>query len=570
MSTWPSAPVQRSDFAENKVHSAPMRNVFLLVVLCVLSLCSSNPTKAARKWASNLADSIVQIPGWDKSNTGCKSNSSVLIVVFPGMCKKGQDYAQLCTRLQSKLQQEGIRAHFLLPSYLNDFVGLVPGDSDLMFDAAIDLAKKQGWEYEQIVVLSHSAGGVASANTALTKASSFVQMGCHFDSRDRMYWQSRSLSSFPKPVLTLLGTRDGYLRYHSVAGEFEDLGLWGDGCEGISKKLSLEQLAVLKPVVILDEVNHQHMADGRDSPLALQTGRFDLPSALSLEEGQTAVADTIADFVVANMQGASDARKGAVSRLARRVAQARELLAPLKRMDAGLSAHLERLQRRGAGLSAQPWLDWLGWGAWLGLGVSVSALRHSALIDFIYSKPIVQDGVQCTYFEDRAGRLAVNAACQGVSPTLMLKMKSRDAVRETYPGAVSGGGGGSGGGRGEEVEVTARELNSEVFGTVLSEVTPAQRSRYLADGAPLSFEEDQPIAGGPEWIPAPIQLAVRADQQHASACVRSPVLRTPADGKQRRFAGMFYAKVVSPQQCFEWITFDAFKVKGLSPPADSV
>jgi acetyl esterase/lipase len=105
---------------------------------------------------------------------------------------------------------------------------------DSRFDAAVAQAEQAGWEYDNIVVLSHSAGGVASADIAMRKASAFVQMGCHFDSKDRMPWVSRSLSSYPKPVLTLLGARDGYLRYHSAAGELEDL-------EGICTKVGVSQ-----------------------------------------------------------------------------------------------------------------------------------------------------------------------------------------------------------------------------------------------------------------------------------------------------------------------------------------
>jgi hypothetical protein len=83
-----------------------MRDVFLLVLLCLLcplgwcSYAPPNPRqqqRAAMKWTSNLAESIVQIPGWDNthnsnsnsnnsnnSNNSTNSNNSILIVVFPG------------------------------------------------------------------------------------------------------------------------------------------------------------------------------------------------------------------------------------------------------------------------------------------------------------------------------------------------------------------------------------------------------------------------------------------------------------------------------------------------------
>jgi hypothetical protein len=210
------------------------------------------------KWRANLANTTLLLPGPEIVGA---TGYSVLIVVYPGALKNAGQYVELSTRLQNKLEREGIQAHFALPSFLNDFPTGVPGDADAMFDAAIGVAKEQGWAYNHSIVLAHSAGGYVSADTVLTKASIFIQMGCTFNSKGKLTSQglfaSRSLSSFPKPVLTLLGSRDGYFRFHVAAGEFEDLGLWGEESDetSISKKLSLEQLAVLKPVVILDEVS---------------------------------------------------------------------------------------------------------------------------------------------------------------------------------------------------------------------------------------------------------------------------------------------------------------------------
>ena len=83
------------------------------------------------------------------------------------------------------------------------------------------------------------------------------------------YLGKRSIQSYKKPVLTLLGEKDGYFSYLNSIQEYYDL---------FKKDHSS------KPVVIEKDINHLQMSDNIESNMAKFIQMKDCPSPITLEQ----------------------------------------------------------------------------------------------------------------------------------------------------------------------------------------------------------------------------------------------------------------------------------------------
>ena len=78
-----------------------------------------------------------------------------------------------------------------------------------------------------------------------------------------------SLQKYRKPVLTLLGEKDGYFSYLNSIQEYYDL---------------FKNERPRKPIVIEKDVNHLQMCDNIESNMAKFIQKKDCPSPLTLEQ----------------------------------------------------------------------------------------------------------------------------------------------------------------------------------------------------------------------------------------------------------------------------------------------
>ena len=134
-----------------------------------------------------------------------------------------------------------------------------------------------------------------------------------------------------------------------------------------------------------------------------------------------------------------------------------------------------------------------------------------------------------------------------LSPTLAVKYKSQAAVlgSEAFMTTEARG-----------PPLSARNINEQTFTRVLNSVGSAQRIKYLHEGQQLIFA-DRMVQSAPEWVDTPMNLSM---DDKGQACLSSPVCSTPVDMLPKKFAGMWYAKLLTPAQAYEWIVFDAFKI----------
>ena len=102
------------------------------------------------------------------------------------------------------------------------------------------------------------------------------------NSLGKLPWKKKSLQGYKKPVLTLLGDKDGYLNYLYSLQEYQDL----ENSDGKNK-----------PIIIENGINHLQMCDNIETNIAKFLQKKDCPSELSLEQAHHTLSFTIAGLL---------------------------------------------------------------------------------------------------------------------------------------------------------------------------------------------------------------------------------------------------------------------------------
>jgi hypothetical protein len=181
------------------------------------------------------------------------------------------------------------------------------------------------------------------------------------------------------------------------------------------------------------------------------------------------------------------------------------------------------------------------------------------------------------------------------SPTLALKLKSPEAILGYFKNLSD-----------TVVAVTptpipqVSEWNRAIFDQVLESrqlVTGAEREHYQRGGLPLVFVPDTALQTGPDFVDSKLILrweasdvdddrsqpatTMQSDKKSVATKTKtagaaytsriqrvtlsSPILYTPVNMMPTQFAakfgGMFYCKVLTPAQAYEWIVYDSFRAK---------
>jgi len=514
-----------------------------------------------RRWKK-----IILLPS--NLNNTPKPKASCLVVMLPGFAKGPEAYVDFAKKLQARVENGprehgggatsgdgSIAMHLAVGSFCNGMPGLLGTEEVADILSLVQKKVEQaGLTYDKLYVCGHSAGAQIAFQSAF-KYDGFIQLGATFNSKGRLRWPGRSLASFPRPTLTIVGELDGFVRYVSLADELEDI-------DSDNVKMSPEDLAREKAVVVLPEVNHMQLADGIVSAIALKTGRNDLPSHLTIDEAQDRYADVMADFLTANTCQNKDQDQQATQRMLQSATQTREKLSTFRELSerANLDGFLQNVQRSIGNL------DKAADDVKQQQQARVNVMWHNDKMDFTYSKPrILPDGeIEVHVYPDSKRCISLGPSSQ-LSPTLSVKFKSQEAILSHKSFSDL-----SGGNLASLEQPSAVELNRRLFESVLASVPKAERERYLRDGKQLDFLDDKTDwKTGPDWVDAPIEIVPITDggndsnDHDASSSkkvgVRSPVLKTPMQGIPARFAGMCYMKLLSPAQAYEWIVFDSFK-----------
>ncbi|GMI02583.1 hypothetical protein TrVE_jg13786 [Triparma verrucosa] len=359
----------------------------------------------------------------------------------------------------------------------------------------------------------HSLGGLTAVPASFVHATGHINLGATLNSGSHAQSPPRSAATYPKPLLQLLGSLDGYIRSSYGAAELA-------AADDAGHPPHRSCVAVIP-------VTHQQMCDGTQTKIANRTGRVDYPPSLSLEEAHAEIALTVAAFLAANVLPSSPDRERAVAKLTSLHASATSRFETL-RSELTDDAHRSHARRATAALSLMP-EDLIDVVLYKGDGIG------DPLTDFIYSKPRIEDGrlTVSAYVEKSGGdpnSWTWGGGGASVAPAIIVKSKSAEAFGRT------GG-------------ATGSEISSENI-----DWAEARRPEILIGDMRIRAY-DEMVKGGPEFVKSVINATVCDDK---FLNISSPYLTTAVDlGDNggllsQRFGGMHYVKSITRAQALEF------------------
>ncbi len=216
--------------------------------------------------------------------------------------------------------------------------------------------------------LGHSSGvyDILSFHN-ITKYNGLIQIGSVLNSNGKLPWKSERLDKFPVPVLTMVGKKDGYLRYIYCLDE-------------MYTQNDIEKYKT-KPVIILKDINHLHISNTSSSQIAKWLGLKDLQSDMNTKQAWKILGSSIVDFIVLNIGNSSHSAKS-LKRMKIKQNDTRHLLDMYLRYDNRIyiSNILHTLQRQL-------------------LNKSESDIKFYNYYDFLFSKP--RDDLMTCYIQDK-------------------------------------------------------------------------------------------------------------------------------------------------------------------------
>jgi len=492
--------------------------------------------------------------------------------------------------------------------------------------------------FSDMFLWGHSLGGLYAIRAAYpSKFRALILYGCSMslalsspDPQQRVIPDKKRhippkdlLKSYPKPVLTLMGERDGNLRCYKVAEEARALhDTIGENllpCSYASRQEDLKRaMRLKKPIIVLPELNHMQMAMDVLPPEAVDTGRADFTSRESLPHAHTTLASVVVDFMYVH----SSVTKATAPPppTPKTTIKTTPILpqtpprttspppiepspsSPRSRSSSiSPSSPEDRLLRLGKlsrTIYLEPFLrllDPVYQSRFIAdiqrqlLHVTLSSTQnfhfyeeedpmeesthqepttpdivphwHAHLYDFLYSRPQFDPIRNQIFMEVLEEDEYGSAIAVSVVPQISKTLAFKGRSQEEIVVLSNGKYQELKDGDPENKPPTLMELNQQTFDRVLHHfVTPQQQRRYLKEGAKLRFGPDIEILPAPRWVTTPIAIT------KSSLCARADAFylfqstyTTTPMSMPAPFGGAWYGKPLSPAQAYEWIVFDAFK-----------
>lgn len=341
-----------------------------------------------------------------------------------------------------------------------------------------------------IFMIGHSDGAYFGLEHGIQYANYTIQMGSLLNSGNKLFWgKGHTLISYPRPILTLLGKSDGFLKWTLATDEFDsiDVLLNNFGYDYISKN---------KPIIIMNGVNHMDMANGIITESAKARGIVENNSSMPLQEVHNKISYLILDFITKNS-----------SSLISEVYRSNNVVKKYKNIYTTeyLDLIISDIQS-----------------TILNNAVNIVNILHTKFINFIYSKPhFVNYDVVTQSFINVTNRY-------NFSNYLWLKMKKYNTTNN----------------------VTATQINKFIYDKVFGQLTQDQIDRYKNYGKKLLFGCD---INSSNWLNSTLNITHTPN----NITVRSPVFIT-YDNVTNIYQNMFYVKVMTPSQIYDWLVNDAF------------
>ncbi len=413
-----------------------------------------------------------------------KNPAKYNIIVFPGFDKKPYSYKNLCDKIGEELDDS---VNFFILDY--DFktpIFLENHCNEITMECLLHL-KSLNKDAEKTYLMGHSAGGYYAIEPAEKYCDGLIQLGCTLNSRGKLPWKKKSIQSYKKPVLTLLGEKDGYFSYLNSIQEYYDL---------FKKDHSS------KPVVIEKDINHLQMCDNIESNMAKFIQMKDCPSPITLEQAHHKLAFTISGFInndtyIHYKNNQSMARINQYQQLANSINN--------------ISVRMQYCVICPKKSTLLP----------------IKNTVHSNLRDFIFSKPKIEDD----------GLILTHSYVQKTlknnlySPSLWIKTKNQDAIKihPKYQYLET------------KSESSAAALNRKIFKKYFT----GKNTTFVFFEHDIIYDN---VVSSANWIAD--EISVIYNKKNETLHIRSPVLYS-GNNYILRYAGMKYMKLLTPQMVKE-------------------
>lgn len=439
---------------------------------------------------------------------GNKKECDVFVIVFPGYDKMPQSYVNICNKVQDKAQSKNTDVQFLIIDYLLNLPFKGEEQSEVITKRALEYLKEKDINFEKLYFMGHSAGGYFCIPLVKKYGDGFIQMGSVLNSESVLPWKSEKISTFEKPILTLLGEKDGFTNPFLACNEFSDL-----------DKAETAGLNFNKSIIIEKDIDHLQMCDGILSNSAKIFEKKNIKSTIPLEEAHERLSNTIANFITWEYNETS------YQELYEKLIYSKKAIDDYNALKNETDFYVRKLQ-----------YDIVNTNYFVPISIKTHEIDN--LNDFITCKPNISDqGVVNIYYRLES---IYNPLNPYYSKTLAIKMKNQNAIRKSgfYKDASFG------------VSTTAGIINRKIMTSVLKKI-----NKKISD-VNVVFIPDKVYSDLPytsiDWIQS--SVSIEYDEFTKTLSIRSPILYTE-DTLLDRYSGMYYMKVLTPQLAQELVSF---------------
>jgi len=437
-------------------------------------------------------------------------------IFVPGYDVPSEDYISLCESIIEQAENKKLYVDIVI-SRVNS---PTQEDYEKSIDDVLDYIKNTYDPDSYVFMMGHSIGSSFSREKAGKKCNMMINLGSVFNSQNIYNWKSTPISTFPKPALTILGENDGFIKHTMASYEFDNL-------NKLISNLGYEYAAQFKPVVILPEINHMQMASERVTETAKLVGLkdLDLENKISLKEAHANIAEIIVDFLNINLKNNN--------------ASSVNMVQNIKRSHSLVSNYIEYVQPEFlSDIISDIQKRFIN-----GDFLNVYNNWNYDLTDFLYSKPFFYNN---TIITQSFINTTLDFQKNPFFNALFVKLKNNDAINQFLNVTFL-----------ENVNSTAQEINAFIFNSTFEKLSPQQQKNYIFFGKKLTFGPDIITQPGPNlnWVETDIQLT----KQKNIYILQSPTMFTNTSVLPKRFAGMYYIKVITPAQVVDWVTFHSLK-----------
>lgn len=464
------------------------------------------------------------------------SDQEFLLFFLPGALKAAESYLPLVTKIHE-------RTRLRMWTSILKFAKNIPSEDGILsgYKNVLDKVKKIGFiakssQNKNIFLAGHSLGSWFGRQHALSLSDAFIQIGCTFDRT------LDNIHQFPKPVLTVIGERDGQIPPTTLASPAFEVST-------AQEFLGEYNTVAVKPFVIVKGTNHADTVDG-----LINFQRGDMESKIPIDKGQEEIALIVSSFLEIQGSGSEQGitKSSALASfniLKERVVWSHQWLKPLGNAEKQNRTNIESIVNlilpKCYGLT--PFITF-----------------HDFKQNFVYSKPAV----------DLKRRLFLAQAWlepQGKykdTHTLWLKLKSDEYLKDVFDQSL---------GEASEQKVVRSEettsgdpgmnlcnyeslgasINAFVFKKALSKVHPRAKDKFESLGKNVKFAPDLDVLNALDWVKSDVLIEVVQEGEQEVIRICSPTYHTPTKSSMGpRYSGMHYVKVLTEARVIEWLMVD--------------